>query len=85
MPLFVAHSTAAMAKVLNPFNIKPGYDETTFKGDLTGPNTWLNDRAATNDSYTGTLDYRVEAATSLYKVGGHTGTLVTRVEGFSFW
>lgn len=78
---------AAQAEIRNPFNLKEVYDETTFKGDLTLSNTWLNGVAGhrKDDVYTGSLDYRMEAATNLYKLGGHTGTLVTRVEGLAFF
>ena len=34
---------------------------------------------------TGNLDYRIEAATPLYKTKRHTGTLITRVEGLGFY
>ncbi len=75
------------AEVINPIKLNKVIEDTSFHGDTTLSNTWLNgiSGARGRDVYTGTLDYRLEASTPLYKLGAHTGTLVTRVEGLGFY
>lgn len=57
-------------------------NESSVHADMTFTNMWVNGLTASNDSYSGIVDYRVEAHTPLYNLADHKGTLVTRVEGF---
>lgn len=74
---------SAQAEVLN---LKDVFTETSYKGDGSFGNTWINDVSGQSDNshYTGTLDYRLETTTPIYKLKGHTGLIITRVEGLGF-
>ncbi|MDD9897463.1 MAG: hypothetical protein OXU45_00540, partial [Candidatus Melainabacteria bacterium] len=58
--------------------------ETEFHGDGSYEHYFFNDVANSNDGYDGLIQYRVEAHTPLYKLGGHDGRLVTRMQGFGY-
>lgn len=87
LTVFLINTLAVRADVISLFDPKQVWEDTTFKGDLTGSNTWLNgvSGARGRDVYTGSLDYRLETATPLYKLSGHSGTLVVRTEGLGFF
>ncbi len=87
LALITTTISSVKAEIINPLRLDQVVKDSTFHGDMTFSNTWLNgvSGASSRDNYTGTIDYRLEGATPLYKLKGHSGTLVTRVEGLGFY